>query len=194
MSFPVPDPDVQPDDDPVDLDTADLLSSREFQTFRRRDPNWFLGHVGDTIRDYCGWHIYPLKQDTISDATIGNQGIVMVPTLNLKSVLAVWVNGYPLSRIQWTPHDSGWIQLHHAWQRRRRVNPEVRIDFVHGFEKLPRTVELVGFELTARTLQQPAGVVNDMQRGYVRYKFDEFGPVLSDNQKMRLAPYTLEMD
>lgn len=170
--------------------TDNLLSSTDFQRFKSKDESWFLGTIGETIRDFCGWHIYPIKSDTNVAARIGNMGIIMLPTLNLVSVEALRLNGATLSSTVWTPSPAGYI-TYTGFAGRRARGAEVSVDFTHGFEALPKTVAEVGYELTARTIEKPAGVVKHMTRGPTDIDFLEFGAVLSDDQKARLAPYTV---
>jgi hypothetical protein len=170
--------------------TEPLLSPTDFALFQAKDPSWFLGAAGETIRDHCGWHIAPVISELDVLAEIGNAGIIMLPTMNLISVEALRINGTPLSTDVWEPNSAGYI-TYTGYAGRRARGCVVSVDFTHGFEELPKAVAEVGFELTARTLEKPAGVVTDMQRGPTRMTFGEFGAVLSDDQKARLTPYTL---
>lgn len=168
-----------------------LLSPSDFALFQAKDPAWFLGAVGETIRDYCGWHIYPVISATGYHARIGNKGIIMLPTLNLVSVeQIVFDSPYVLSPSMFQVHSEGFVQYVAPLGRRGR-NTEVVVDFTHGYEELPKPVAEVGFELTATVLEKPAGVVTDLTRGPTRMSFKELGAVLSDDQKARLGPYTL---
>jgi hypothetical protein len=170
--------------------TEPLLNTTDFAKFQAKDTNWFLGAVGDAIRDVCGWHLYPVVSDENVLATIGNAGIIMLPTLNLVSVEDIRINGVSLTPSTYTPNPAGYIEYIGLSALRAR-GCVAQVDFTHGFETLPNPVAEVGYELTARTLEKPAGVVTDMTRGPTRMTFGEFGPVLSDDQKARLAPYTL---
>jgi hypothetical protein len=42
-----------------------------------------------------------------------------------------------------------------------------------------------------RTLEKPAGVASQVQAGPYKFVFNEFGLVLSEDQKKRLAKYRL---
>lgn len=184
--------------DPVQLDASDLLNAKDFALFQAKDPNWFLGAAGETIREYCEWHIFPVESTQNEECKIGAAGIIMLPTLELKSVESLTFRGIIISPQEYTVHKAGYITWH---QHRLYVMPgmsgmryppkghSVFVNFTHGFDKLPRAVSEVGNELTGRTLEKPSGVISDMTRGYIRYKFNEFGMVLSENQKSRLAPY-----
>src|SRR4051812_42719865 len=73
-------------------DPGMLLSATDFAKFQAKDQDWFLGAVGDTIREHCGWHISPVLQTTNYLARVGNKGIIMLPTLTLVTVdaLKLW--------------------------------------------------------------------------------------------------------
>jgi hypothetical protein len=168
-----------------------LLTPTDFARFQAKDQDWFLGAVGDTIRDFCGWHIFPVISTTGYHARIGNKGIIMLPTRNLLSVeQVVYQDPYALDASMFEVHPEGFLR-YRAMLGRRGRNLEVVVDFTHGYEELPKPVAEVGFELTATVLEKPAGVVTDMTRGPSRMSFKEFGAVLSDDQKARLGPYTL---
>lgn len=167
-----------------------LLGSTDYTRFVAKDQDWFLGAAGETIRGYCGWHIFPVVADTDVRVRIGAAGIVMLPTLNLVSVEAIRYGGTSLVTVDYETHDSGWIQLlGFNWRRLR--NAYVTVDFTHGYEALPKAVAEVGFELAGRTIEKPTGVVKHMTRGPIDMDFNDFGAILSDDQKGRLAPYTV---
>jgi hypothetical protein len=71
----------------------------------------------------------------------------------------------------------------------RKHNHRMVITFTHGYDVLPPTVQSVAFEMVMRALEKPAGVASEVQAGPYRYKFNEFGFVLSPDQKNRLARY-----
>jgi hypothetical protein len=171
--------------------TDPLLSTTDFALFKAKDPAWFLGSIGDTIRDFCGWHIFPIMTVTGHKVRIGNKGIIMLPTMNLVSVEQItWCNTV-LPSGAFEPHPEGWVQCIVPWYRHGSQDSYATVDFTHGYEAVPKAVAEVGFELTARTMEHPAGVVKHMTRGPVDLDFNEFGAVLSDDQKDRLGPYTL---
>jgi hypothetical protein len=179
--------------------TEPLLSPTDFALFKARNENWFLGAAGETVRDYCGWHIYPVEEATDVSARIGNEGIIMLPSLNIVSVEAVRLNGIALPVEDYEVHSAGWLQLVggvHAGsglfgpqQRVQGHNRYVSVDFTHGFTTMPKAVAEVGFELTGRTLEKPSGVVKSLEAGPHKFVFNEFGAVLSKDQESRLDPY-----
>lgn len=171
--------------------TEPLLNAGDFASFKAKDEAWFLGAAGETIRDYCGWHIWPILSVTNVAAKIGNKGIIMLPTTHLVSVEQIMYDApNVLSASMFKPHEEGWIEFLGYLGRRGR-NLTLTVDFTHGYEDIPKAVAEVGYELTARTMEKPAGVVNKMQRGPTSLEFDEFGAVLSKDQKARLGPYTI---
>lgn len=175
--------------------TPDLLDSGDFKLFQEKRPSWFLSAAGETIRDYCGWHIAPVISVTGVQAKIGNKGIIMLPTLNLVSIERLSWCGNDMEVGSYTVHTEGWVEqavphFNSRWHRGMR-NGWVTVDFTHGFETVPKPVAEVGYELTGRVLEKPSGVVKHMTRGPTDIDFLEFGAVLSDDQKARLGPYTI---
>lgn len=180
-----------------------LLDPLDFAKFKAKDESWFLGVAGEAIRDWCGWHIYPVVPMINVQAEIGNKGIIMLPSLNVVSVEELRTNdGLVIPEACYNVHASGWIQLggHYLAGTGGFVAPRgsqgplrwVSVDFTHGFEQMPKAVAEVGFELTGKTMEKPAGVVSDLTSGPYRFKFNEFGAGLTEGQAARLAAYTIE--
>lgn len=168
-----------------------LLLSTDFAKFKSSDEAWFLGAAGDAVRDFCGWHLWPVRPVLSVAATVGNKGIIMLPTRRLVSVQAIRYNGPNLlSDNMFTAFEEGWLEFH-GYMGRRGRGLQLAVDFTHGYDELPKPVAQVGFELAATAMEQPAGVVTDMTRGPSRLKFKDFGLILSDDQKERLGPYSL---
>lgn len=178
------------------MTTPDLLSPTDFAKFNAKDQTWFLQTAGSVVRERCGWHIAPNLARTGVICQVGNAGVIMLPSLHVTSVQAVRVNGITIAATDYTVHQSGWLHWHRM-SCAPYMNPGVKrvasVDFTHGFTTLPKTVAEVGHELAATALEKAAGIVTDITRGPTRYKFKEFGFVLSDDQKDRLAPFTLLM-
>lgn len=173
----------------------DLLSPTDFQKFKTKDEDWFLGQAGEVIRDYCGWHIAPEISVTNVQAEIGAHGIVVLPTLNLVSVERVELDGFHLIEgYDFVAHSAGWLQLYGMGCGTTRLGrlSYVTVDMTHGFSDIPKAVAEVGFELASRTIEKPSGVVTDLTSGPYRFKFGELGSVLSDEMKARLGPYRIE--
>jgi len=188
--------------EPIVDEVPDLLDSTDFGKFKSKDESWFLGVAGDAIRDYCGWHIYPVVSQTHVEAVIGNEGIVMLPSLNVVSVEAIRWRGVVIPDGLYEVHSSGWVQLDPAANfvdlrgsqvpLRGGQHRWLSVDFTHGFDKMPRVVSEVGFELTGQTMEKPSGIVSDLTSGPYRFKFNEFGANLTDGQAARLGPYAIE--
>lgn len=166
-----------------------LLSSADFARFQAKDPDWFLGAVGEEIRDYCGWHIFPIASITNYQAKIGNKGIIMLPTTRLVSVEQI-VYDAPnvLDASMFEVIEDGWLEFKGYLGRRGR-NLRLTVDYTAGYDDMPTPVAEVGFELTATVLEKASGVATEVQRGPSSFKFKEFGVVLSEDQKSRLGPY-----
>lgn len=171
-----------------------LLTPEGFEKFKTKDPTWYLTVASECIREHCGWHIYPKLTVTDQAAMIGNKGIIPLPTLKLVSVEALRLFLPPGSALAtsdtYIVNSSGSLQFYGFFSRQLR-GVKVAVDFTHGYEECPAVVQQVGYELAARAMEKPAGVVTDMTRGPTRLKFAEFGFVLSDDQKDRLGPHTL---
>jgi hypothetical protein len=180
----------------------DLLSPTDFAKFSSKDEDWFLGVAGDAIRDYCGWHIYPVISEVNVHSTIGNEGIIMLPSLNVVSVDELRWAGTVVPASLYTVHESGWIELGGATgfvavgstqpYLRHSQSRWVEVDLTHGFDAMPRVVAEVGFELTSQTMEKPSGIVSDLTSGPYRFKFNEFGANLTEGQAARLGPYAIE--
>lgn len=169
-----------------------LLNATDFAKFRSKDQDWFLGTVGQTIRDFCGWHIFPELAVTGYQTKIGNKGIIMLPTMNLVSVeqISIYTPQVVIDPTLFEMHEEGFIQYIAPLGRCGR-GLTVTVDFTHGYTECPAPVAEVGYELTATALEKASGVATEIQRGPSSFKFKEFGVVLSDDQKRRLGPYTL---
>lgn len=182
----------------------DLLAPEDYSRFKAKDESWFLGAAGETIRDYCGWHIAPVLAVTNVVGRIGNAGIIMLPSLNVVSVEALRYEGVAIPESDYEVHASGYIELRRYYHTtgtgygslwgnwapvRGTGNRWVSVDFTHGFETLPKAIAEVGFELTGRTMEKPTGVAKSMSAGPNSFAFNEFGMVLSEDQECRLNPY-----
>lgn len=172
--------------------TEPLLSPTDFGRFKNLDESWFLEVVGEAIRNFCGWHIFPIVSTLGYQGRIGNGGTIMLPTTKLLSVEQITCGSYALADSMYEVVEAGWIEYGAPLGRRGR-GKAVTVDFTHGYEECPKVVAEVGFELTATVLEKPAGVVTDMTRGPTRITFKELGSILTEDQRNRLGPYVVTL-
>ena len=114
-------------------------------------PEWEGVPLGTQafIRDYCGWHIAPVVEETlILDGSEGSS--LMLPTLHIKDVLSVKVGGTDLSYFEWS--QSGYLRKRGSWGRRLR---SVEVTLRHGYENVPaKLLQMAGspvFDAAVRT-------------------------------------------
>lgn len=166
-----------------------LLTQEQFTRFQNKEPQWFLDAVAETITDYCHWHIAPVKAETNHVASVGGNGIVLLPSLHVVRVDALRLNGSVVDPTLYDVHEEGWIEFTGFLKPPRKLS--VSVDFTHGYGTTPNAVAEVGFELAATVLEKASGIVTDLTRGPTVMKFKEFGVVLSENQEDRLNSYRL---
>lgn len=189
-----------------------LLNKDDYGTFADLDLDYFLAAAGDRVRRYLGWHVYP-SLTTTGVYDMSGDGTIMLPTRNLTDVTAVspaWNSEQTISGYHWDQR--GWISLSargygfaptpasvslwpidtvRMFDAYPKHQKRVQVTFTHGFEAMPPAVAEVGYELAMRAMEKPAGVASQVQAGPYNFKFSEFGLVLSDDQKNRLAFYKI---
>ena len=87
--------------------------------------------TADTIRRFCGWHIAPEVTETVRLFSEGSNTIIL-PTLLLKNITSVKVNGREVTGYTWDP--KGILYLG-GWPAPRRSPIEVTMS--HGYRTVP---------------------------------------------------------
>jgi hypothetical protein len=195
-------------------DIPPLLNSTDYATFSGLSQDWFISAAGVTVRNFLGWHVAPNVTETLYCDMTGD-GTIFLPSRYVTAVASVtppwpgapavasgayyfdqrgWITllpmsyGYapsPATGMLW-PIDT--VRLFDAYPKNNR---RMIVEFSHGYENLPFPVAEVAYELVMRAMEKPAGVATDVTAGPYQYKFQEFGMVLSDDQKNRLASYKI---
>ena len=183
-----------------------LLNSTDLASFQASDPDWFLNAVGDTIRNFCQWHIYPSITVTES-VPIQPEGTIMLPSLYVTGVESITLNGLALNPCAYHWHQAGYINRiqHHYFQwplwpleseQRFREYPSplarhAEVTYTHGYTELPPVVAAVGMELANRAMELPSGIATQISSGPYTISMGALGVVLTDDQRRRLGPFTL---
>lgn len=184
-----------------------LLNAADLASFQGLDQNWFLNAAGDTIRNFCQWHIYPSLTVTQQIVPIQPDGTIMLPSLYVTNVASVTINGVELDPTAYRWHQAGYIKRHRQayfqWplypledEQRFREYPSAlsrfaEVTYTHGYSTLPPIVAAVGMELTTRALELPSGVASRISSGPYSIDLVALGIVLTDDQRRRLGPFTL---
>jgi hypothetical protein len=187
-----------------------LLNDDDYNDFASLDLDWFLSAVGKTIRDFLGWHLAPSITETLWVDQCGD-GTILLPTRHLTGVTSVTPTFPGATAISSTAYQwdrRGWIDFHpygfapnpssawpidtvHLFDAYPKRDRRVIVEFTHGYPNLPYSVAEVGNELVMRAMEKPSGVANQVQAGPFRFAFNEFGIVMSEDQKSRLSQYKL---
>lgn len=81
------------------------------------------------IRDYCGWHIAPVRTDTVTLTSLGGYALTL-PSLKVRAVASITVNGSTIDG--WTWREDGVLFRRSRWPRGTVV-----VTFTHGFDAVP---------------------------------------------------------
>ena len=108
------------------------------------------------IEDYCGWHVAPVREETIEVESDGS-GVVFLPTLRIESISAVTVDGSTVTvkREDWSRN--GWLRVS------ARCGVVVAVTLKHGFE-VTESLKAAALGLAAMEQQSPDGRLISAQR------------------------------
>jgi hypothetical protein len=149
----------------------DLLSVQDpdWTAFISGDPDYLMRSAGATIRTYCGWHIAPSVTETLQKVPIGQQGVIMLPSLYVTDVAAVYVQANPqqdpqlLDPSSYVWFQQGFIQpigqafFGSAWYAGYYYEPGpyylpmsnggiATVTLTHGYPAVPEDIKQVAFE------------------------------------------------
>lgn len=141
------------------------------------------------IRDYCGWHVAPVIDATLTLDGTGTD-TVLLPSRRVVDVTTVTVDGtsLPADAYEWSA-DGLLRRRDGCWPDRYRV---ITVELKHGFassEVLSGVVE----SIVARARMDPTGALANQRAGTqsVGFASGASGGGLMQSEKDRLEPYRL---
>jgi hypothetical protein len=153
----------------------DLARPADLAQYRNGDEGSIVRQVQAAVRSYCGWHIAPAMNETVTLDGTGT-GFVRLPTLQLNSVDAVTNAGTAITvsdGVDWS--DAGFIQLRNGARFTDRPG-QVTVTMNHGFTDPPPDVVEVVVSVAARAASSPVGAVSESAGG-VSLSFGTFNGV-----------------
>lgn len=145
-----------------------------------------LAGASGMVRDYCGWHIAPVVEETfVVDGTGGD--VLTLPTLRLVSVAEIRIDDVPYHDFVAFPR--GQIYRCGAWPRRVGV---VAADVTHGLDETPDSVRAVVLALAGRIISNPSGgSIRTLTVGGVSQTFEAVRDDMTELQAAQLAQVRL---
>lgn len=168
---------------------AELVTTTELDAYLSGDSETALATAEAAVRAYCGWHVAPVKSETVT-VWGGGDGVILVPSLHVVSVESVTVDGEPVTDFTWREHGT----LHgRCWRGR------VEVSFTHGFDLGSPAYEVVRGQIlaiAARAKASPDGVmraqVGQVSETYSQTSTNQAGGVsLLTVEKKALDAYVL---
>lgn len=168
---------------------AELVTATELDAYLSGDSDTALGLAEAAVRAYCGWHVAPVKSETVTAWGAGD-GVILVPSLHVVSVESVTVDGEPVTDFTWREHGT----MHgRCWRGR------VEVSLIHGFDQGSPAYQVVRgliLAIAARAKASPNGVmraqVGQISETYSQTATNQAGGVaLLSTERDVLAPYKL---
>lgn len=138
-----------------------------------------------TIRDFCGWHIAPSREETVTFAFPAGRRL-MLPSLYVTEVSEVTVDGVPLVLdTDFQVHQNGWIDRlpYGGWWS----GDLIEITFTHGYEDVPASVTAAVQALAQRSTGSPSGAKRETSGPFT----EEYESGLSEAERINLARYRI---
>ncbi|WP_054812101.1 hypothetical protein [Nocardia arizonensis] len=151
-----------------------------------------LAGIVREIRDYCGWHIAPAIDDTMT--VDGSGGTVQqLPTLALNSVASITENGTALETTAYEWSRDGSLRRCGYWTTRYRGVVAV---VNHGFAEVPENLVSVILDAASLAIATPVGtaVVGDEPEKMGPFEWGartDRGVVLTASQRRVLDRYRI---
>lgn len=148
-----------------------LVTVGDFAGYLRRDLDPFDTHTAQSLLDaaeglvteYCGWHIGPTEQTTL---TVDGSGLpsLALPTMNLIEVVAVTEDGRTIDPADLTWSAYGVVEKPGGapWITKRRG---VVVEVIHGYDPVPYWVQSTVFAAAGRAFLGSIGVIQEAAGG-----------------------------
>ncbi|MFF1555619.1 hypothetical protein ACFVX3_31840 [Rhodococcus erythropolis] len=109
---------------------------------------WRLNVASGAVRSYCGWHVAPVLEETVT--LDGDGGTVLIlPTLRIVSLDEVRVQGAVVPDVEWAQHGV----VRGQWPNRWR---SIEVDMHHGYDA-PADLLGVVLDAAARAVNSELG-------------------------------------
>lgn len=133
-----------------------VISTNDYAGHPSTDPQDVVDAANAAIRDYCGWHVAPVIEETVEVESDGS-GVVFLPTLRIVDLVSVEVGGAArvVRRSDWSRN--GWLRVHAG------VGAPVVVTMRHGFEATA-SLKTAALGLAAMGTQAPDGRMIARQR------------------------------
>lgn len=168
--------------------TADTMAARTGGEIPADHPGLAreLAAAASAIRDYCGWHIAGVEQNTLT-RLVPFVDMIWIPAMEIKSIDALTVGGTVWDDPRSAPFDPG---TGYTGIMARSYS----ITYTSGYEKLPEAIVTLVLELAAGGLGTAVGIDRE-QAGGVSVSFARTGGGLAVGpggaDAVTLAPYKI---
>ena len=108
----------------------------------------------DAIRTYCGWHVWPERDETI---TLDGEGgsVLTLPTMHLADLAEIREHGAVVDASAYEWSRTGDVKrVAGRWTRRWRG---LEVDLVHGYASVPAALRMLVVDSVADAVSSPAG-------------------------------------
>lgn len=151
----------------------DFVDTTDLSDYKAGDAAEIILQVQAAIRSYCGWHIAPSIEQTVTLDGRGSRHL-WLPSLYVTDVTSVSNEGTAVTSDEYDWSESGYIESRYGcWTTRPR---QVEITFTHGYDDIPADVVGVAVAVAARASASPAGVKRE-QAGAVSLEYGQFNGV-----------------
>lgn len=108
----------------------------------------------DAIRTYCGWHVWPQRDETL---TLDGEGgsVLTLPTMHVTNIAEIREHGAVVDAPAYEWSRTGDVKrVAGRWTRRWRG---IEVDLVHGYQKVPAALWALVLDSVADAVSNPAG-------------------------------------
>lgn len=113
-----------------------LLAPSDLEAFQAGDPTSSLDAAIADLRGRCGWHIAPVRTETLTLAAV--KGVVVLPTLRATGAVVV-IGGVTLAATDYVLK-AGYLVLTGGYAG---TTAEVTVTLTHGYDVLPDDLKRV---------------------------------------------------
>ena len=106
------------------------------------------------IRDYCGWHVWPERTETMRRDGEGGR-VLTLPTLHVVDITEVREHGTVVDPASYEWSEVGDVRrIGGSWTRRWRA---LEVDLTHGYPEVPAALRGLVVDTVAEAVTHPVG-------------------------------------